>query len=123
MKVVIPFTLPGLNDYIAALDNSRYKGSQLKKEWQHAVKLALRRQIRGKLKEPIEMHYLWVERNQRRDKDNIAAFGRKVIQDALVEMRALNNDGWANIARFSDDFAVDRKKPRIEITILELQEE
>lgn len=64
------------------------------------------------------MHYRWIERDRRRDKDNIAAFGRKVIQDALVRMKALRNDGWNNIEGFSDEFAVDKKKPRIEVTIV-----
>ena len=65
------------------------------------------------------MRYLWVEKNRRRDKDNISSFGRKVIQDALVKMGVLRNDGWENIEGFSDNFAVDKGKPRIEIEIEE----
>lgn len=64
-----------------------------------AVVAVLRGQIRRPLREPVYCRYLWVERDRRRDKDNIAAFGRKVIQDALVQMGALRNDGWGGIAR------------------------
>ena len=122
MKIIIPFTLPGLNDYIRELDRNRHKGAELKKQCQSAVAAVVRRQIRGKLREPVRMQYLWVEKDRRRDKDNVSAFGRKVIQDALVVTRKLQNDGWANISGFSDDFAVDKKRPRIEIVIEEAVE-
>lgn len=55
--------------------------------------------------------------------DNVSAFGRKVIQDALVVAGKLKNDGWDNIRGFCDDFAIDKEKPRIEVTIYEAGEE
>ena len=122
MKIIIPFPLPGLNEYIDAERSHRQKAAKLKREYQDAVVLVLRRQIRGKLRVPVRMRYLWVEKDRRRDKDNISAFGRKVIQDALVKAGKLRNDGWQNIAGFSDDFAVDKKRPRVEIIIEESDE-
>lgn len=117
MKLVIPFTLPGLNEYISAERTHRQKAANLKRDTQQAVALVLRRQIKRPLKEPVVMHYTWYERSQRRDKDNISAFGRKIIQDALVQIKALQNDGWANIKGFTDSFQVDKKNPRVEIEI------
>lgn len=67
------------------------------------------------------MHYLWVEKDRRRDKDNVSSFGRKIIQDALVSVHALKNDGWANIEGFTDSFAMDKKRHRIEIIIEEAE--
>lgn len=119
MRVVIPFALPGLNEYIEAERAHRQKGAALKRSAQASVELALKRQIRGPLREPVVMRYTWMEKDRRRDKDNVSSFGRKVIQDAMVHMGALKNDGWANIESFSDVFAVDRKRPRIEIEIEE----
>lgn len=58
----------------------------------------------------------------RRDKDNISAFGRKVIQDALVKAGYLLNDGWDNIEGFEDHFYVDAKQPRIVVEIWERDE-
>lgn len=121
MKLTIPFPLLGLNEYIEAERKNRYKGASMKREQQKAVLAVLRRQIRRPLKEPVVMHYTWVERSRRRDKDNVSSFGRKVIQDALVEMGALRNDGWSNISSFTDNFAVDKHKPRIEIEIEEAE--
>ena len=50
------------------------------------------------------------------DKDNIA-FAKKFIQDSLVHAGVLANDGWNQIEGFTDDFAVDPKNPRVEVTI------
>lgn len=122
MKIIIPFTLPGLNDYIRELDRNRHKGAELKKEYQSAVEAVIRRKLKRSLREPVTMHYLWVEKDRRRDKDNISAFGRKIIQDALVRTRKLRNDGWENVSGFSDQFAVDKKRPRVEIIIEEAVE-
>ena len=119
MRLIIPFSLPGLNEYIEAERGHRQKGAKLKRDCQTSVIIALRRQIRTPLREPVFMRYLWVEKNRRRDKDNISSFCRKVIQDALVKMGVLRNDGWENIEGFSDSFAVDKGKPRIEIEIEE----
>lgn len=73
--------------------------------------------------EPVYMIYRWYEKDRRRDKDNICAFGRKVIQDALVKARYLSNDGWKNIAGFEDWFYVDAKHPRIVVEILGADED
>lgn len=122
MTVIIPFPLPGLNEYIEAERSHRQKGAAMKRQWQRSVALALRRQLRGPLREPVTMHYTWYERDRRRDKDNISAFGRKVIQDAMVrDLHALKNDGWSNIDGFSDRFRVDKHHPRVEIEITEAE--
>lgn len=119
-RLVLPMTLPGLNDYITAERSHRQRGAAMKRKWQLDVALVMRRQLQRPLREPVIMRYTWVEKNQRRDKDNISSFGRKLIQDALVkDLKALRNDGWANIDSFTDRFIVDKSRPRVEIEILE----
>lgn len=117
MKVIIPFTLPSLNEYIDVERTNRYKAAKMKRNCQDQICIALSRQIRGRLKEPVVMDYLWVEKDRRRDKSNITGWARKVIEDALVQIKALRNDGWDNIENWHDDFAVDKLRPRIEIEI------
>lgn len=119
MRVVIPFALPGLNEYIEAERKNRYQGAELKRDWQRRVEMVLRRQIRKPINEPVTMRYTWVEKDRRRDHDNVSSFGRKIIQDALVGINVLKNDGWNNISGFSDSFMVDKKRPRVEIEIEE----
>lgn len=119
-RLVLPMTLPGLNDYITAERSHRQSGASMKRKWQRDVALVMRRQLRRPLREPVIMRYTWVEKNRCRDKDNISSFGRKIIQDALVrEFHVLQNDGWANIEGFSDRFRVDKLRPRVEIEIVE----
>lgn len=119
MKINIPGSLPGLNNLIDAERTHRQKGAALKREAQELIEWEISQQIDRPLREPVTMHYTWIEPNRRRDKDNISSFGRKIIQDALVSIGALQNDGWSNIAGFSDDFQVDPDDPRIEIDIEE----
>ena len=67
------------------------------------------------------MHYHWVEKDRRRDKDNVSGYGRKVIQDSLVKAGYLRNDGWGEIVGFTDTFSVDKGRPRIEVIIEEME--
>ncbi len=119
-RLVLPMTLPGLNDYITAERSHRQSGAAMKRKWQRDVALVMRQQLRQPLREPVIMRYTWVEKDRKRDKDNISSFGRKVIQDSFVkDLKALRNDGWSNIESFSDRFIVDKSRPRVEIEILE----
>lgn len=68
----------------------------------------------------VWMKYTWYEPNRRRDKSNICAFGRKVIEDGLVKVGVLENDGWKHIEGFSDRFWIDEKRPRVEVEIIEV---
>lgn len=124
MKLIIPCQLPGLNDYIGALDKSRHTGAALKKTAQRTVEWCAKAQLQKfRPKGQVWMKYTWYEPNKRRDKDNISSFGRKVIQDGLVKAGVLGNDGWKHIYGFSDHFQVDEKHPRVEVEIIETQVE
>ena len=118
--LIIHGKLNNLNDYINALDASRYKGAGLKADNEARVLQEIYSQFgRLRITRPVRMQYSWYEKNKRRDLDNISSFGRKVIQDALVKSRVLQNDGWDEIIGFSDEFYVDAKNPRIEVLISE----
>lgn len=93
----------------------------MKKQAENVIGYMIKTQLRGvHFKHPVVIHYLWIEPSRRRDKDNIA-FAKKFIQDALVKTGVLENDGWNQIEHFTDDFAVDPKDPRIEVTIEEFE--
>lgn len=123
MKLVISGRLYGLNEYIAACRRNPYTGARMKNESENLVMMEVRSQLRGiRFKKPVTMKYKWFEKDRRRDLDNISSFGRKVIQDALVKTRVLENDGWRHIVGFSDEFYIDKKSPRIEVEITEVQD-
>lgn len=123
MKVTIYGRLPGLNEYIDAERQSKYKAAALKAQSMQLVMIYAKRDLRKwRAKGPVYMRYIWYEPNARRDKDNISAYGRKVIQDALVKGGFLAGDGWKHIIGFSDEFGIDRVRPRIEVRIYEEDE-
>lgn len=120
--LTIPGGLDGLNAYLKEACASRHKAAEMKSGNEVAVIYAARHCLRGaSIRKPVYMEYTWYEKDRRRDKDNISSFGRKVIQDALVQAGFLKDDGWDEIAGFSDDFRVDPENPRIEVLIREVE--
>lgn len=109
-----------MNEYIEAERSSRYAASAMKKQVQHTIALVCRAQHpRAHFTKPVIMHYKWIEKDRRRDCDNIA-FGKKFIQDAFVKAGIIIDDSRKYVAGFTDTFEVDRKNPRIEIELEEL---
>ena len=122
-KLTIPGLLPGLNEYVDAERGAKgkYKAAAMKKQAENVIGYMIKTQLRGvRFTRPVVIHYTWIEPNRRRDKDNIA-FAKKFIQDALVETGVLRNDGWSEIEGFTDDFGLDAKNPRVEVTIEETE--
>jgi Holliday junction resolvase RusA-like endonuclease len=118
-RVTIPGRMPSLNEYIEAERRNRYVAAQMKSEKQYFAGLYIRKCLPGvRIDVPVWIHYHWYEPNKRRDKSNACAFGRKVIEDALVQQHVLRDDGWDEIAGFQDHFAVDNDNPRIELEII-----
>lgn len=110
--------LPGMNQWINAQNTNRYKGAQMKKEAQDLCYWQAMQQLKNiRIRKPVIIHYIWYEKNTRRDLDNISGFGHKVIQDALVKAQVLKDDGWKEVAGYTDTFAVDRENPRIVIML------
>lgn len=117
----IPGRLPGLNEYITALDKSKYEGGKMKSEAETRIGWCIKKYLRGvKFTNPVAMQYEWHEKDCRRDKDNIA-FAKKFVQDALVRNGVLKNDGWGYIDGFSDLFFIDKNNARIVVRIWEIQ--
>ena len=121
-KLVISGRLNNLNDYTNACRTHRQKGGQMKHKNEQKVLQAIYEQLpRIRIRKPVTIAYIWYEKDRRRDLDIVSSFGRKVIQDALVDAGVLKNDGWKEIRGFSDRFAVDADNPRIEVEIEETE--
>lgn len=120
-KLIIHGRLDGLNKFIGANRSNSCAGNNMKKRNERAVRRAIEACLHGvKIENPVYMEYIWYERDMRRDLDNISSFGRKVIQDSLVNAAVLKGDGWKHVVGFSDRFEVDRENPRIEVLIREV---
>ena len=122
----IPGQLPGLNEIIdAASKHGRSWGGKRWNMWtarkkieEHKIGLCI---LRVKLK-PVDRAFFrfdWCEPDRKRDPDNISAGGRKVILDALVRNGILHNDGWRDIAGWTDAFRMDKKEVGVTVVIEE----
>ena len=54
-------------------------------------------------KKPLKIHFTWIEKNKRRDLDNISAVGKKFILDTLQQCGKLKNDNLNYVVGFTDD--------------------
>jgi len=111
--------LPGLNELLAWAKSRRGAWSQYaaqKRRWEQR----LVRLIQTQRLKPVARAWLWllwVEPTRRRDPDNIAAGGRKLLLDALVASGVLPADNWQAIQGWTDQFLVDPDQAGVYVTI------
>lgn len=118
-RLWIPGPLPGLNQLISAAKGAGGRGiayARLKRRWTDTVILLARAAKLQPIDGPVRLMFLWVEASKRRDPDNVAAGGRKLILDGLVAAKVLPNDGWAQVESWSDTFAVS-PKPGVSVSL------
>lgn len=102
VRLEIPFRLPSLNEYVNACRGSAHDGARFKK----GIEEQILWEMRGKrelVTGPVIAHFIWYEPNRKRDKDNVAA-AKKFILDAFQKGNILPNDGNRNILGFTDSF-------------------
>lgn len=68
----------------------------------------------------VEVTVRWVEKDRRRDYDNISA-GVKVILDALVATERIKGDSQKWVRPVKHEFSVDKNNPRIEVEVHECE--
>lgn len=123
-KFTIYGRLDALNTYTSANRTNVYAGAKLKKDNENLIIWSIRKELkRLKIDRPILIYYNIYEPNKRRDHDNVLSCVSKFTQDSLVKTEILSGDGWKNIHRFYYDIGVDKKNPRIDVTITELTKE
>lgn len=115
---VIPDVIPGMNEYIKALDKSRYEGNKLKRDTEDMISACIRAGL-GNI-EPfgcvVQIHISFIEKDRRRDYDNITS-GTKFILDAMRKAGVIYNDGQSFLDPSTYDYGVDAKYPRVEVKI------
>ena len=116
----IPGKFPSMNQFIGANRNSVHSGNNMKKKSQSDIIFAIMPAVGYHIRTPVFIQYTFYEENRKRDLDNVSGYFHKVFQDAIVQCRLLPNDTWNEIVGFSDRFFVDRKNPRIEVIIKEV---
>ena len=118
-NVEIPIKVPSLNEYIGACRTNYHKANKMKHDVQNQVAIYINHLPR--MQRPVTIDFLWTEKNNRRDYDNISACGRKFILDALVAHGKLPDDNRKYVQGFSDAFELG-KDYKVTLTIREVDE-
>lgn len=115
--MIIDGQLPNLNEYTRACRGNRYAGAQMKKDAERILTAYIHQQLKGvHFEGTVRLAFRWYEPNKKRDLDNIC-FAKKFILDALVSNGIIVADGWSCVKGFTDQFFIDKEKPRIEVDI------
>lgn len=109
--------LPGAND---CLWKQHFKLRDLKKKHQRFICFAIR-QAKIQPMEYASISIEWHEPDQRRDIDNVM-FGQKFVLDALVQMKILKNDGWAQVEKIEHRVVFDPSRPGVVVTLTGIYE-
>lgn len=115
---VIPNTLPGLNEIIAATNKTRYEGNKLKGETEEYICSCIKAGLGDvePFENVVQVHIRFIEKDRRRDYDNVMA-GQKFIMDALIKAGVIYNDGQAFVMPNTFEFGVDKEYPRVEVSV------
>ncbi len=119
MNLTIPGTLPGLNEIVAVSKLHPKAYSREKRHYTDMIATLAHGMERTWQRVSVQCH--WYSQDKRRDPDNIAA-GVKYILDGLVTAGVLQGDGWRYVASVSHQFDVDKKRPRVEVQLEEVED-
>ena len=113
----------GNNDFIEKNRRNRYAGNNLKQGSQAIAYAEIKRQNKDKLRFDgvSRVDFTFYEKERRRDIDNIGAFAAKVVLDAMTEAGLIPDDSPKYIRAVSYTHDVDKAKPRVVVTITEIE--
>ena len=131
-KVVIPNWCSGLNELLNSQEKKwdpRLKKLRVynpeKAKNESLIRKCLTKQNMAKVRinNPIAIHYMVYAKDKRHDRMNLGSCLDKCFCDAMQTMKILPNDAWDWIVKISFDYDIDRKNPRAEIVVTELERE
>lgn len=114
MQFEFDIKLPSLNEYLQKARRSPHAENDMKQSIQDDLMIEMYRQIQEKgyqipFRVQVDVHFTFIEKDTKRDKDNISATGKKFILDALVQRGVLIDDGWDYIGDYSEKFLLGKK--------------
>lgn len=119
-KLIIPGRLPGMNEIIATAKKHPKAYSREKKQYTDIIAWECKNQKIFPFTRKIDIKIKWHCKDRRRDKDNISA-GQKYILDGLQKARVIKNDSWEYINSIKHEFFIDKDRERIEIILNEME--
>jgi len=119
VKLEIPGRLPGLNEIIAAAKEHFGSYANMKDEYTASIAWLAKKLPNF---EKVALIITWYEPNSRRDPDNIMA-GQKFILDGMVAAGTIPNDSQKHIKGIVHRFRVDKRNPRVEVEIVDIEKQ
>ena len=110
---------PGLNDLLHEAERHPKAYNTMKQQYQMLAVNAIRRNLRGfKAQGLVIPHYKFCEplKGNKRDYDNIAAAGRKIINDALTKTGTIKDDSPQYLGYGTNTF-IYADEPFIEVLL------
>lgn len=105
--LILNHRFPALNEHTKTARGNKYASNSDKQTYTDIV--AYECMSQGiKPVESAMFHFRWIEKNKRRNKDNIA-FAKKYIFDGFVNSGIIKNDGWAEVKGFTDEFETGKE--------------
>lgn len=122
-EITIDGRFPSYNEYTNIQRGDRYAGNRMKQKYQRICEWNIRKRMRKvRLDGPISVHITCYEERRNRDLDNVAGFFFKVFLDAMVQCGTIQNDNFKHVTQLSASAALDKKHPRVVVTIEEQNE-
>lgn len=97
---------PTLNDLLREHGVSPHAYNKTKKRWQALIASTVRLYRVPAFKSAV-ITYKLLEKDKRRNPSNVAATAVKFIEDALVGMCVLKNDGWSEVLAFRAEWSLE----------------
>lgn len=118
--IVLEGRLPGLNELMSSQGRPWWACRKVKEDAMRFVMWRLKGLKLEKFKVPIMIRIRWIEKNARRDRDNVSSGGTKILLDAMKQMEVIEDDSRKWVKDIQHDTSqIDKEHPRIEITITE----
>lgn len=105
--IEIPFRLPSLNDYINLCRRNKYQANDFKTVIEDSIGLCLKQQKIKPIETPCIITFKWIEKNKKRDLDNIFS-AKKFILDALQKFGILQNDNQKWVQGLKDTITINK---------------
>ena len=118
--VEIPLKLPSFNEYVYACRTNKYMAAKMKRDLEQEIGYFIL--DLPKYDKPIQIHFHWIEGNQKRDYDNIC-YAKKFILDALVKYQKLKDDNRNYVYSFRDTFEYKKGTTKVVLEIEEWEKE
>ena len=114
--------LPSLNNLISEAEKNPYAYNRLKRQMEQIAINSIRVYLKGwKTQNQVQLHFEFGEKNkgQKRDFDNIASAGWKIIGDALVKTGTIKDDAPKYLLPSTNSF-VYTENPYVKVYIKEI---